>query len=95
MSDYRCYPRATIIELIHLYQKYQMHLLSDEIYALTTFSNDDFKNPVQFISLLSIDKIDIIDSSLCHIIHEMSKVCSEINFIDIRTSMSMKYVARY
>ena len=72
-----------------------MHLLSDEIYALTTFSNDDFKNPVQFTSLLSIDKIDIIDPSLCHIIHEMSKVCSEINFADTRTSVLMEYVARH
>ena len=94
VSDNRCYPRATIIELMRLCQRYQMHLLSDEIYALTTFSNSDFKYPVQFTSLLSIEKDDIIDPSLCHVIHGMSKVCSEINFTDTRTSVPMEYVAR-
>jgi 1-aminocyclopropane-1-carboxylate synthase len=94
VSDNRCYPRATIIELMRLCQRYQLHLLSDEIYALTTYSSGDFKDPVQFTSLLSMDTTDIIDPSLCHVIHGMSKVTTKINLTDTRTSVPMEYVAR-
>ena len=59
---------------MHLCQKYQIHLLSDEIYALTTFVSKDIPDPVPFTSLLSINKTGIIDPSLCHVIHGMSKV---------------------
>jgi aspartate/methionine/tyrosine aminotransferase len=63
-----------MIEFMRLCQKYQIHLLSDEIYALTTFSSDDVPDSVPFTSLLSIDKSGIIDPALCHVIHGMSKV---------------------
>jgi 1-aminocyclopropane-1-carboxylate synthase len=65
-----------MVKYMRLCQKYQIHLLSDEIYALTTFGTEDVPNPVPFTSLLSIDKTDIIDPSLCHVIHGMSKVFS-------------------
>jgi len=70
----RCYPRETMVEFMKLCQKYQIHLLSDEIYALTTFATRDIPNPTPFTSLLSIDKVGIIDPSLCHVIHGLSKV---------------------
>jgi 1-aminocyclopropane-1-carboxylate synthase len=64
------------MEFMRLCQKYDIHLLSDEIYALTTFPTKDNSHPVPFTSLLSIDKAGIIDPSLCHVIHGMSKVCA-------------------
>ena len=63
-----------MIEFMKLCQKYQIHLLSDEIYALTTFNTEDIPNPTPFTSLLSIPKEGIIDAGLCHIIHGLSKV---------------------
>jgi 1-aminocyclopropane-1-carboxylate synthase len=63
-----------MIEYMRLCQKYKIHLISDEIYALTTFATDDIPNPTPFTSLLSIDKTGIIDPELCHVIHGMSKV---------------------
>jgi aspartate/methionine/tyrosine aminotransferase len=65
-----------MIAYMRLCQKYQLHLLSDEIYALTTFPTADVPNPTPFTSLLSIDKTDVIDPSLCHVLHGMSKVVS-------------------
>jgi 1-aminocyclopropane-1-carboxylate synthase len=70
----RCYSQETMIEYMRLCQKYQIHLISDEIYALTTFPTDDIPEPTPFTSLLSIAKEGIIDPSLCHVVHGMSKV---------------------
>jgi len=75
-ADNRCYSREVMIEYMRLCQKYKIHLLSDEIYALTTFPTDDIPDPTPFTSLLSIPKQDIIDPSLCHVLHGMSKVLS-------------------
>lgn len=63
-----------MIEYMRLCQKYRIHLISDEIYALTTFPTDDIPDPTPFVSLLSIPKDNLIDPGLCHIIHGMSKV---------------------
>lgn len=63
-----------MIEYMRFCQKHQIHLISDEIYALTTYATDDIPNPTPFTSLLSIPKGGIIDASLCHVVHGMSKV---------------------
>ena len=75
-TDWRCYRREVMIEYMRLCQKYQIHLISDEIYALTTFPTEDVPNPDRFVSLLSISKVGLIDPQLCHVIHGMSKVTS-------------------
>ena len=62
-------------------QKYQIHFLSDEIYALSTFESKDIRNPVPFTSLLSIDKTGIIEPNLCHVMHGMSKVYTNATFL--------------
>lgn len=71
----RCYTREVIIKLMQLCQKYQIHLISDEIYALSVFENtvDEYPPPVKFESALSIDLNDIIDPKLVHILWGMSK----------------------
>jgi len=71
---WRCYSREVMIEYMRFCQKYQIHLISDEIYALTRFPTDDIPNPTPFTSLLSLPKDGIIDPSLCHVLHGMSKV---------------------
>ncbi|GLA64071.1 hypothetical protein AtubIFM56815_007040 [Aspergillus tubingensis] len=70
----RCYPRETIIHLMRLCQKYQIHLISDEIYALSVWENTvDEHIPVPFESALSINTTGIIDPSLVHALWGMSK----------------------
>lgn len=72
----RCYPRETIIELMKLCQKYHVHFISDEIYALSVFANTVDQNgppPVKFESALSIDVTGIIDPKLVHVLWGMSK----------------------
>ncbi|OGE57969.1 hypothetical protein PENARI_c001G02058 [Penicillium arizonense] len=72
----RCYPRDVIIKMMHLCQKYNLHLISDEIYALSVWKNtvdDQLHPPVEFESALSIDLNGIIDPRLVHVLWGMSK----------------------
>ncbi|KAF2627593.1 PLP-dependent transferase [Macroventuria anomochaeta] len=72
----RCYSRETLIALLHLCQKYKIHLISDEIYALTVWENTIDSTgpaPIPFSSVLSIDLPSIIDPSLVHVLWGMSK----------------------
>lgn len=79
---------------MRLCQKYQIHLISDEIYALTTFPTKDIPNPTPFTSLLSIEKDGIIDPSLCHVVHGMSKVGC-ISFVLISGLLCERCTFRY
>lgn len=71
----RCYPRAVLVELMRLCEKYKIHLISDEIYALSTFPNtvDSDSTITPFESILSIDPVGVIDPALIHIVWGMSK----------------------
>lgn len=71
----RCYPRDTLIELMRLCQKYRIHFISDEIYALSVWENtiDTHPPPVAFESALSIKTEGIIDPRLVHALWGMSK----------------------
>lgn len=71
----RCYSRSVLIGLMKLCQKYQVHFISDEIYALSTWPNtvDTNPPPVPFESALTIDTTGVIDPSLVHVLWGMSK----------------------
>lgn len=55
-------------------QKYSLHLISDEIYALSVWDNPDAPDAPGFTSALSIDTTGLIDPSLVHVLWGMSKV---------------------
>ena len=71
----RCYPRKYIEELIKICQRYQIHLVSDEIYALSVFreTDEDDETVIPFTSLASIPCEGLIDPALTHILYGMSK----------------------
>lgn len=72
----RCYPKAVLIAFMHLCQKHQIHLISDEIYALSVWKNniDTLEHdPPTFESILSIDSTGIIDPGLIHALWGTSK----------------------
>ncbi|KAH8654923.1 pyridoxal phosphate-dependent transferase [Ilyonectria robusta] len=70
----RCYPQEVLIGLMKLCEKYGVHFISDEIYALSVWDNAvDSPAPTPFESALTIDSTDIIDPSRVHVIWGMSK----------------------
>lgn len=71
----RCYTRDAIIALMKLCEAHKIHLVSDEIYALSTWHNpiDLDPPPTPFTSVLAIDTSGIIDPSRVHLIWGISK----------------------
>lgn len=74
----RCYPRAALLAYMRLCNKYGVHLVSDEIYAFTTWENRfDGETPQYrsepFTSVLSIPPDGVIDPAYVHVLWGMSK----------------------
>ncbi|KAK7706764.1 hypothetical protein SLS57_009574 [Botryosphaeria dothidea] len=69
----RCYSKEFIIQLMKLCQKHKVHLISDEIYALSIWDNPDARDAPKFTSALSIDTTGIIDPLRVHVLWGMSK----------------------
>ncbi|TPX07294.1 uncharacterized protein E0L32_010791 [Thyridium curvatum] len=69
----RCYAKEVLTALMRLCHKYQIHLVVDEVYALSTFRNPENRQAVPFTSTLTIDTTGIIDPALLHVFWGMSK----------------------
>lgn len=69
----RCYSRETLIAIMRLCQKHRIHLISDEIYALSIWHNAEYPEAAPFTSVLSIDVASIIAPELVHVLWGMSK----------------------
>lgn len=71
----RCYSKDTIIRLMKLCEEYKVNFISDEIYALSTFTNtvDSDVEICPFTSALSIDTTGVIDPALVHAVWGISK----------------------
>ena len=69
----RCYSRDALVAFMHLCQKYKIHLISDEVYALSIWTNPAYPDATPFTSVLSIDTKDIIAPGLVHVLWGMSK----------------------
>lgn len=69
----RCYPRKTLIMLLHLCASKGIHLISDEIYALSVYNRSD-RLSEDFTSVRSIDFTGIINPDQVHVLYGMSKV---------------------
>ncbi|KAI7156417.1 PLP-dependent transferase [Hortaea werneckii] len=68
----RPYPRETLIEFMKLCEKYQIHLLSDEIYAMSVYSSTNPSVPA-FESVLAFDSTPYISPSRLHVLYGLSK----------------------
>lgn len=69
----RCYPEKTLKALMRFCNTHNLHLISDEIYALSVFPNPSFPAAIPFTSALSIDPTDLIDPNLVHVVYGLSK----------------------
>lgn len=68
----QCYPRETLVALLRFCASKGIHLISDEIYALSVYYQED-DGSERFTSLRAVDTLGIIDPSQVHILHGMSK----------------------
>ncbi|TVY80564.1 putative aminotransferase gliI [Lachnellula suecica] len=68
----RCYSVDTLKALLAFCGKYDLHLVSDEIYALSVFEVEGATR-TPFTSVLSIDTDGLIDPKRIHVMYGMSK----------------------
>ena len=74
MLNARCYTKEVLIEYMRFCQRHEIHLISDEIYAMSVFTSKNCPDAVPFTSVLEIDMgADIIDRNLVHVVHGASK----------------------
>jgi aspartate/methionine/tyrosine aminotransferase len=70
----RCYPTEVIIAYCRFCETHNLHLISDEIYALSVFPSRDIPHPRRFVSALSIDlESHGVNPSRLHVLYGMSK----------------------
>jgi 1-aminocyclopropane-1-carboxylate synthase len=67
----RCYPKDTLKAIMNLCAKYSLHLISDEIFALSTFEAQLPSSGVPFTSVLSCPSD--LDPSNIHSMYGLSK----------------------
>lgn len=68
----QCYPPQTLIKFMQLCSKYEIHLICDEIYALSVYEIPDAK-AVKFESTLSLETQKYIHPNYLHVLYGMSK----------------------
>ncbi|KAF7617894.1 hypothetical protein AFLA_006804 [Aspergillus flavus NRRL3357] len=70
----RPYSRLILEQCMAFCQRRNIHLVSDEAFALSSFTSPDFTNPEPFISCLSIDPSRVgCDPQRIHVVWSMSK----------------------
>jgi 1-aminocyclopropane-1-carboxylate synthase len=68
----RCYPRSTLLALLRFCAQHNLHLISDEVYALTIFETSD-ATAAPFTSVLALDTAGVIDPGAVHVTYGFSK----------------------
>ena len=69
----RCYPRQTLIAIMRFCQTHGLHLISDEIYALSVWKNEEALDATAYESVLAVNEPDILDPSRVHVLWGLSK----------------------
>ena len=70
----RCYPEDVLREYMKLCSRNGLHLVSDEIYALSVWKNPHLPDATGFKSVLSINTDGLIDPSMVYVVWGLSKV---------------------
>lgn len=72
----QCYPKRVLEDCLRFCQRRNIHLISEEVFALSTFNpiQVDLPEPRHFVSMLAIDPIALdCDPGRVHILWSMSK----------------------
>lgn len=70
----RCYSEDVLAEYMVFCNRHKLHLISDEIYALSVWENPALPDSVPFKSILSMDIKSLMDPSMAHVVWGLSKV---------------------
>lgn len=79
----RCYSEEVIREYMRFCSRNGLHLISDEIYALSVWDNPCLPDATPFTSVLSINLEEVIDPSMVHVVWGLSKVRSHLHLVDM------------
>lgn len=75
------YPRSVLESCLDFCKKHDLHFISDEVYALTSFESLDVPDPVPFVSALALDVKGLgCDLSKVHTVWSPSKDFGESGF---------------
>ncbi|KAF5717316.1 1-aminocyclopropane-1-carboxylate synthase [Fusarium globosum] len=69
----RCYTPEVLKAYMQFCQKHNLHLISDEVYALSVWKNPEAPGAPDFTSALAINPDGLIDGGLLHILWGMGK----------------------
>ena len=70
----QCYTKTALEATCKFCEKHNLHLISDEIYALSIYESVDVPNPVPFTSLLSLDLAAMgVNLARAHVIWSVSQ----------------------
>ncbi|KAI1025290.1 hypothetical protein LB504_010024 [Fusarium proliferatum] len=69
----RCYPSKTLEVFASICGQNDLHFISDEIYAKSTFNSPAIHDAVPFLSTLSLDLSRILDETRHHVLYGASK----------------------
>lgn len=69
----QCYAPDVLEGYLAFCSNHKIHLISDEVYAMSVFPHQGNANPTPFRSVLSLDYEKLIDPSLLHVLYGMSK----------------------
>lgn len=69
----QCYPRETLEALMRFCQKHSIHLIADEIYALSVYDIPGDEAAVPFESVMSFDTSPYISNDYLHVMYGLSK----------------------
>ncbi|KAF2201388.1 1-aminocyclopropane-1-carboxylate synthase 7 [Delitschia confertaspora ATCC 74209] len=76
-----CYPKSILEDCLRFCKRHGIHFISDEVYALSRFKNPEIKEPVPFVSALSLDAESIGgDGSRLHVVWSLSKDFGQSGF---------------
>ncbi|KAL5322159.1 hypothetical protein ACEPPN_010129 [Leptodophora sp. 'Broadleaf-Isolate-01'] len=84
----RCYPASTLVALMKFCQQNCIHMISDEVYALSVYDTGATDLPT-FTSALSIDPTGLIEAERLHIFYGMSKVNTPLRFLAQRQLLNI------
>lgn len=73
VSTGQCYPPETLKRIMEFCGRTKIHLISDEVYAMSVFG-PGYLEAVPFTSVLSIDPTGLMDPEYVQVMYGMSKV---------------------
>ncbi|CZR48717.1 uncharacterized protein FPRO_03962 [Fusarium proliferatum ET1] len=69
----RCYTLEVLEAYMQFCQKHNLHLISDEVYALSVWKNPEAPGAPEFTSALAVNPDGLIDRDLLHVLWGMGK----------------------